>query len=166
MRAPSAPAPPTLLPIFWCHSNSKTLCVAHLRVCRKPTIGAESSNSQNARQAAFDRRTEVRPVVCETSLVNASLECGGHATALRDSFSFIVRCATIASFIPYMPENILVIEYEPRYTEKVRSALAGRPFDITFVHDGEEAVRAFDARRPSLIVLSSMVPKSNTAELI
>ncbi len=65
-----------------------------------------------------------------------------------------------------MPENILVIEYEPRYTEKIRNALAGRPFEVAFAHDGQEALRAFDAQRPSLIVISSMVPKANIADLI
>ena len=65
-----------------------------------------------------------------------------------------------------MPENILVIEYEPRYTEKIRTALAGKPFQTAFAHDGDEALRAFDSQKPALIILSSMVPKANTTELI
>jgi len=65
-----------------------------------------------------------------------------------------------------MPENILVVEYEPRYTDRVRQALAGQPFAPSFARDGEEALRALDGPRPQLIVLSSVVPKVSTADLI
>jgi TonB family protein len=65
-----------------------------------------------------------------------------------------------------MPENILVIEYEPRYTDRVKHALTGQPIEPSFVHDGEEALRAFDNQRPKLIVLSSVIPKGNTSDLI
>jgi TonB family protein len=64
-----------------------------------------------------------------------------------------------------MSENILVVEYEPRYTDRVKQALAGQPFTTTFARDGEEAMRALDAE-PRLIVLSSVVPKISTTELI
>src|SRR5205823_1561496 len=67
---------------------------------------------------------------------------------------------------PPMPENILVVEYEPRYTDRVRHALAGQPFNPSFAKDGEEALRALDAASPKLIVLSSVVPKVSTTELI
>src|ERR1043165_4188190 len=65
-----------------------------------------------------------------------------------------------------MPENILVVEYEPRYTDRVRQALAGQPFTPLFAKDGEEALRAIEADTPRLIVLSSVVPKVSTPELI
>jgi TonB family protein len=65
-----------------------------------------------------------------------------------------------------MPENILVVEYEPRYTDRVRHALAGQPFNPSFAKDGEEALRALDGPQVQLIVLSSVVPKVSTAELI
>src|SRR6266850_807136 len=67
---------------------------------------------------------------------------------------------------PQMPENILVVEYEPRYTDRVRHALAGQPFSPSFAKDGEEALRALDGPKPQLIVLSSVVPKVSTTELI
>src|SRR5437763_12771545 len=67
---------------------------------------------------------------------------------------------------PYMPENILVVEYEPRYTDRVKQALSGQPFLPSFAKDGEEAIRALDAAEPRLIVLSSVVPKISTSELI
>jgi TonB family protein len=65
-----------------------------------------------------------------------------------------------------MPENILVVEYEPRYTDRVKQALFGQPFTPAFARDGEEAIRALDTQQPRLIVLSSVVPKISTADLI
>ncbi len=65
-----------------------------------------------------------------------------------------------------MSENILVVEYEPRYTDRVRQALVGQPFTPTFAKDGEEAIRALEGENPRLIVLSSVVPKVSTTELI
>ena len=65
-----------------------------------------------------------------------------------------------------MPENILVVEYEPRYTDRVRQALTGQPLAAVFAKDGEEALRALDGELPKLIVLSSVVPKISTSELI
>ena len=65
-----------------------------------------------------------------------------------------------------MSENILVVEYEPRYTDRVKQALLGQPFNPTFAKDGEEAMRALEGDQPRLIVLSSVVPKISTTELI
>src|SRR5579872_1444115 len=65
-----------------------------------------------------------------------------------------------------MPENILVIEYEPRYNDRVKQALAGQPIQPDFAHDGDEAMRALDLSTPKLIVLSSIVPKTNTTDMI
>ncbi|HXI12596.1 MAG TPA: TonB family protein [Thermoanaerobaculia bacterium] len=65
-----------------------------------------------------------------------------------------------------MPEDILVVEYEPRYTDRVRQALAGQRLAIRFARDGEEALNAIESRPPRLIVLSSVIPKIGTGELI
>jgi len=66
-----------------------------------------------------------------------------------------------------MPENILVVEYEPRYTDRVRQALAGQPFSPSFAKDGEEALRALETPpQPRLIVMSSVVPKVAASDLI
>jgi TonB family protein len=65
-----------------------------------------------------------------------------------------------------MPENILVVEYEPRYTDRVKQALAGQPFEAWFAKDGDEALKVIDATRPRLIVLSSVVPRVSTSDLI
>src|SRR5688572_20803124 len=66
----------------------------------------------------------------------------------------------------FMSENILVVEYEPRYTDRVRQALAGQPFTPLFAKDGDEALRALDSAAPRLIVLSSVIPKISTADLV
>jgi TonB family protein len=65
-----------------------------------------------------------------------------------------------------MPETILVVEYEPRYTDRVKQALAGQPFQAAIAKDGEEALRFLEGSRPRLVVLSSVVPKVSTADLI
>jgi len=65
-----------------------------------------------------------------------------------------------------MPENILVVEYEPRYTDRVKQALAGQPFEAWFAKDGDEALKVIDATKPKLIVLSSVVPRVSTSDLI
>jgi TonB family protein len=66
-----------------------------------------------------------------------------------------------------MPDSILVVEYEPRYTDRVRQALAGQPFTPWFAKDGEEAIRALDSpQHPILIVLSSLIPKTTTEGMI
>ncbi len=65
-----------------------------------------------------------------------------------------------------MAENILVVEYEPRYTDRVRHALYGHPIEPSFARDGDEAIRALAAQNPKLIVLSSVIPKISTSELI
>lgn len=65
-----------------------------------------------------------------------------------------------------MPQDILVVEYEPRYTERVKQALSGQPLTPLFAKDGEEALRAIEGSTPSLIVLSSVIPRISTTELI
>jgi len=65
-----------------------------------------------------------------------------------------------------MSDNILVVEYEPRYTDRVKQALSGQPYDPVFVKDGEEALSTLDKRQPRLIVMSSVLPKISAPELI
>ncbi|HEV2720089.1 MAG TPA: response regulator, partial [Thermoanaerobaculia bacterium] len=48
----------------------------------------------------------------------------------------------------------------------MRQALAGQPFTAQFAKDGEEALRAIEGDAPRLIVISSVVPKVSTPELI
>ncbi|HVT43153.1 MAG TPA: TonB family protein [Thermoanaerobaculia bacterium] len=65
-----------------------------------------------------------------------------------------------------MREEILVVEYEPRYTERVKQALSGQQLSPLFAKDGEEAMLALESGHPRLIVLSSVVPRVSTTELI
>jgi TonB family protein len=65
-----------------------------------------------------------------------------------------------------MPDTILVVEYEPRYIERVRQAFAGQTLQPSFAKDGDEAQRALDAQQHRLIVLSSIIPKTTTVEMI
>src|SRR6266849_3872815 len=86
--------------------------------------------------------------------------CVSQDTALRTQDFFIYNV------LKPMPENILVIEYEPKYIDRVRQALAGQPVEPAFAHDADEAVRAFDAQHPKLIVLSTIIPKTNPGDMI
>lgn len=65
-----------------------------------------------------------------------------------------------------MPETILVVEYEPRYNDRVRQALIGQSLVPSFAKDGEEALRILSESTPRLIVLSSVIPKISTVDLI
>src|SRR5437899_664206 len=55
--------------------------------------------------------------------------------------------------VTYMPENILVVEQDSTYADRVRQALAGQPFVPSFVKDGDEALQAIDREHPKLIVV-------------
>jgi len=65
-----------------------------------------------------------------------------------------------------MADQILVIEYEPRYTERIREALSSEGVDLALARDGDEALRLVDATTYGLIVLSSVIPRYGTAELV
>ena len=42
-----------------------------------------------------------------------------------------------------MPDSVLVVEYEPRYIERVRQALSGHS-QPNFAKDGEEAMKLLE----------------------
>src|SRR5687767_15330826 len=65
-----------------------------------------------------------------------------------------------------MPDNILVIEYEPKYTDRVRQALGGLPLTASFAKDAEEALQSLASADPALVVLSSVIPKGNAGDII
>ncbi|MFZ2491938.1 MAG: response regulator, partial [Thermoanaerobaculia bacterium] len=67
-----------------------------------------------------------------------------------------------------MPETILAVEYEPRYIERIRQALSALPFAVVFAKDGAEALGVLSSPQaaPRLIVLSSVIPKMSTLDLI
>src|SRR5713101_8859179 len=70
-----------------------------------------------------------------------------------------------------MPENILVIEYEPRYIERVKQALGGQPLEPAFAHDADEAIRAIRQREhlqqiPILLTISGYSGSSPNQDAI
>ncbi|HEY7369894.1 MAG TPA: TonB family protein [Thermoanaerobaculia bacterium] len=65
-----------------------------------------------------------------------------------------------------MGRKALLIEYEPRYVERLRGLLAAEGWNVTEAHDGEEGLASFGAAPFDLIVLSGMLPKLPSAEVI
>src|SRR5215471_21820144 len=65
-----------------------------------------------------------------------------------------------------MPKKVLLIEYEPRYVERVRTLLAPLEHTITESHDGEAGLAAFGASKFDVVLLSGMLPRLPSAEVI
>ncbi|HVR41911.1 MAG TPA: TonB family protein [Thermoanaerobaculia bacterium] len=65
-----------------------------------------------------------------------------------------------------MSATVLVVEYEPRYLDRLRQAFAGRPFTAVFAKDGEEALRVLEAQKPVAVLVSWILPKTSAADLI
>jgi TonB family protein len=65
-----------------------------------------------------------------------------------------------------MPNKVLLIEYEPRYIERVRGLLAPLGHAVTESHDGEAGMTAFGSARFDLVLLSGMLPRLPSAEVI
>ncbi len=65
-----------------------------------------------------------------------------------------------------MPKKVLLIEYEPRYVERVRSLLGPLQHTVTEAHDGEAGMAAFGASKFDLVLLSGMLPRLPSAEVI
>ncbi len=65
-----------------------------------------------------------------------------------------------------MPKKVLLIEYEPRYLERVRTLLTPLGYALTEAHDGEAGLQAFGGSKFDLILLSGMLPRLPSAEVI
>ena len=65
-----------------------------------------------------------------------------------------------------MPKKVLLIEYEPRYVERIRTLLNPLGHVVTEVHDGEAGLTAFAGSRFDLVLLSGMLPRLPSAEVI
>ncbi|MFN2240042.1 MAG: response regulator, partial [Thermoanaerobaculia bacterium] len=65
-----------------------------------------------------------------------------------------------------MAETVLVIEYEPRYIDRLREAFAGTPVNLSFARDGREALESLEQSRPSAVILSWILPKTDVTQLI
>ena len=65
-----------------------------------------------------------------------------------------------------MVRKVLLIEYEGRSIERVRGLLPAPDYAVTEAHDGEEGLSAFTSSRFDLVVLSGMLPRLPSAEVI
>ena len=65
-----------------------------------------------------------------------------------------------------MSKKVLLIEYEPRYIERVRGLLTPLGHTVTETHDGEAGLQAFGSSKFDLILLSGMLPRLPSAEVI
>jgi TonB family protein len=64
--------------------------------------------------------------------------------------------------------KFLLIEYEPRYLERIRQYLAGQSQTVELVvaRDGEEGLDLYRKSRPDLVLISSVLPKLRTPDVI
>ena len=65
-----------------------------------------------------------------------------------------------------MAKNVLLIEYEQRDRNRVRSLLASPDFTVTEAHDGEEGLAAFESGRFDVVLLGGKLPRMESADVI
>ena len=65
-----------------------------------------------------------------------------------------------------MAKTILLIEYEPRYLDRIKGYLAGKDFDLVIAKDGEDGLEAYRRGRPDLVLISTVLPKLRTRDVI
>jgi TonB family protein len=65
-----------------------------------------------------------------------------------------------------MNANILVVEYEPRYVEHVRTALAESDLRIEIARDIDEAVNRCAKFEPTLVIITSVLPNLKIEDAI
>jgi serine/threonine protein kinase/CheY-like chemotaxis protein len=63
--------------------------------------------------------------------------------------------------------KLLLIEYEPRYLDRIRGYLLPQPdVELVATRDGEEGLEAYRRSRPDLVLVSSVLPKMRTPDVI
>ena len=63
--------------------------------------------------------------------------------------------------------KLLLIEYEPRYLDRIRGFLLTQPdVELVAARDGEEGLEAYRRIRPDLVLISSVLPKMRTPDVI
>jgi len=65
-----------------------------------------------------------------------------------------------------MTANILVVEYEPRYVEHVRKALAGPEFRLEIAGSMDDAVNRCADFEPAIVVITSVLPNLKIEDAI
>src|SRR5579859_3808920 len=64
-----------------------------------------------------------------------------------------------------MAKKILLVEYEPRYIDRERAS-AGQAYEVAVARDGDEAVEAFGQSRPDVVLISAVLPRAHTNDVI
>jgi eukaryotic-like serine/threonine-protein kinase len=64
--------------------------------------------------------------------------------------------------------KFLLIEYEPRYLERIRQYVAAQSqtVELDIAQDGEEGLELYRKSRPDLVLISSVLPKLRTPDVI
>src|ERR1039457_2691788 len=64
--------------------------------------------------------------------------------------------------------KLLLVEYEPRYIERIRQYLASQspPVELVMARDGEEGLELYRKSRPDLVLISSVLPRLRTPDVI
>jgi len=65
-----------------------------------------------------------------------------------------------------MAKRVLLIDYESHSVERVRGVLREPDYEVVAAHDGEEALNTFSSSRFDLVLLSGMLPRLPSAEVI
>ena len=65
-----------------------------------------------------------------------------------------------------MPKKVLLIDYEPRSVDRMRSLLAGPEYVLTVAKDGEEGMAVFSSGSFDVVLLAGMLPRLPSAEVI
>src|SRR5205823_3766069 len=65
-----------------------------------------------------------------------------------------------------MAKNVLLIEYEQRDRNRVRSLLGPPEFDLTEARDGEEGLAAFAPSRFDVVLLCGKLPRMSPTDVI
>ena len=65
-----------------------------------------------------------------------------------------------------MSASILVIEYEPRYVEHVRKALAGPAFHLEIAGNMDDAVNRCASFEPAVVIITSVLPNLKIEDAI
>lgn len=65
-----------------------------------------------------------------------------------------------------MAKKVLLVEYEPRYLQRLSSVLQSKGWETEIAKDGEEALTKLQSFAPDLVFISAVLPKVRTAEVI
>src|SRR5450830_705268 len=165
------------------------------RTRRRPSRSARSVTAQPCTRrtsapagpaaCTSSRATPARRAAAAAS-IRLTLQPSGAAKmrrALRGTFPFVDTavtqtiidsfersCARGGGLAPVLESGMkfLLVEYEPRYLERIRHYLASQfqTVELVVARDGEEGLELYRKSRPDLVLISSVLPKVRTPEVI